>query len=347
MSIITIQGNKRLEAGLHLAIWSFFLLVHALIFAQFLRFDISLLRSLVNVLPMAGIFYANTWLVNRFVEKRQYGLFVFLVLLIFGAATFMRARVNGLFPDIREELVLMNHDKSWLLGALFTNLVVLIIGIFYQMLYNRYRTEKRNLAIITQQREAQLQALRAQINPHFLFNTLNNIYSLAVIRSDKTAPMVLKLSNLLRYVIYDGRNERVSIEREAEQISEFIELFQMRSEDLLDIRFRKKDLAPDQLIEPMILIPIVENCFKHCDFDSNPNARIEIELEVKAGFLSFKTENTWNPDNRQKDAVGGVGLSNIGKRLELKYPGAYSIEIRSAHERFFVHLKLPYHHDTN
>ena len=330
---------------MHLAIWGFFLLVHALIFAQFLRFDLSLLRSLVNVLPMAGIFYANTWLVDRFVERRQYGAFLVSVLVIFAAATLLRAQVNGLFPDIREEMVLMNHDKSWLLGALFTNLVVLIIGIFYQMLYNRYRTEKRNLAIITQQREAQLQALRAQINPHFLFNTLNNIYSLAVVRSDKTAPMVLKLSSLLRYVIYDGRNERVSIEREAEQISEFIELFQMRSEELPDIRFRKKGIAPEQLIEPMILIPIVENCFKHCDFDSNPEAYIQIDLEVNADSVVFKTENTWNPDNEQKDTVGGVGLSNIRKRLELKYPGTYSIDIRSNDNLFFVHLKLPYHHD--
>ncbi len=331
---------QKLENVLHVVIWLSVVLIHAWIFSQFMRFEVSLLRAISNVIPMAAIFYFNFWLVNKFINKRKFVRFVLLIVLVFVLATFIRTEINTYFPDIREELSVINERQGWFLGAVFTNLSVLVISTFYQMLYNRYRAEKRNLAIINEQREAQLQALRAQINPHFLFNTLNNIYSLAVIKSDKTAEMVLKLSNLLRYVIYDGRSEKVSLEREVEQIGQFIELFQMRSEEPVDIRFKKQGLRKDQKLEPMILIPIVENCFKHCDFDTNPGAFIDIDLQVKNDELFFYTTNTKNDDDQQKDQFGGVGLDNIKKRLSLKYPGRYLLEVKDADQQFFVKLKL-------
>jgi len=344
MKIFPETWNEQMEIGLHLIIWLFVLLVHAWVFNQFMPYEVSLLRAVVNVLPMAAIFYLDLWLVNRFLERRQYLFFVFLVFLIFAAATIFRAEINTLFPDIRSEIMIINERRSWFFGAIITNLSVLVIGTFYQMLYNRYQTEKRNLAIINEQREAQLQALRAQINPHFLFNTLNNIYSLAVVKSDKTAEMVLKLSSLLRYVIYEGRARLVSLKREAAQIDEFINLFRMRSEENLDISYLKEGIREEHTLEPMILIPLVENCFKHCDFDTNESAYVKLDLEVKNNTLYFTTINTRNATDRQKDQVGGVGLDNIKKRLELKYAGQYALNVKEEEDRFFVHLKLQLSH---
>ncbi len=334
--------NRRLEAFLHICIWIVFVSVYAIIFSRFMPWEISLLRAFGNVLPMAFLFYINLWLVNQFIEQRRYVLFALIALALFFGATFLRSELNTYFPDVRREMLDMNKRETWFFGALLTNLSFAIIGVFYQMLYNRYRIEQRNLTVISEQREAQLQALRAQINPHFLFNTLNNIYSLAVVKSDKTAEMVLKLSNLLRYVIYDGQAEQIELKREVEHIQHFIELFQMRSENPLDIKFNTSDKLNGMKIEPMILIPIVENCFKHCDFDSNAQAFVQIDLQVGNGYLYFKTVNSKDDRNQQKDKAGGVGLENIRKRLALKYRDQHQLKIYNSTTTFEVQLDLKF-----
>lgn len=332
--------NRRLEMILHSCIWLAFILVYVVVFSRFIPYELSILRGLVNVIPMALLFYANLWLVNIFIERKQYWFFAIITLVLFLVATFARMEANALFPDVRKEWLEMSQKEGWFFGAFFTNLSFVVVGFFYQMLYNRYRTEQRTLAILNEQKEAQLQFLRAQINPHFLFNTLNNIYSLAVIKSDKTAEMVLKLSGLLRYVIYDGKAAQVELKREVEHIQQFIELFKLRSEESPDIHFNVNSNVNKFKIEPMILIPLVENCFKHCDFDTNENAFVKIDLEMEQNLLKFTTINTKNEQDSQKDKVGGVGLENIRKRLELKHLDQYKLEVKRSEDQFEVYLEL-------
>jgi two-component system, LytTR family, sensor kinase len=152
--------------------------------------------------------------------------------------------------------------------------------------------------------------------------------------------MVLRLSNLLRYVIYDGKAEQVEVKREVEQIREYIELFQMRNEMPVDISFHATGNLDGRRLEPMILIPIVENCLKHCDFDTNEKAFARIELKADGDGLSFRTVNTRNEREVQKDMVGGVGLENIQKRLELKYPGRYRFSVKNLPDLFEVELNI-------
>ncbi len=332
--------NRRLEIVLHISIWLAFILVYVVVFARLIPYEVSILRSIVNVLPMALLFYANFLFVNVFIEKRRYWAFAISTLILFFGATYLRMEANALFPDVRKEWLEISQKEGWFLGAFFTNLSFVVVGFFYQMLYNRYKTEQRSLAIINEQKEAQLQFLRAQINPHFLFNTLNNIYSLAVIKSDKTADMVLKLSNLLRYVIYDGKAEQVELKREIEHIQQFIALFQMKSEEQLNIQLSINGNIDHIKIEPMILIPIVENCFKHCDFDTNEHAFIKIDVTVEPNVLRFQTINTKNNQDIQKDKVGGVGLTNIRKRLDLKHKEDYQLKVTDHANQFTVDLLL-------
>ena len=347
MIAVQQKWNQNMEISLHIVIWIFMILVYAFIFTQFIGFQASLLRALSNVLPMAAIFYMNLWLVNRYLEQRKFISFTITTLIVFFIATSFRAEMNSIFPDIRRELILMNAKKSWYFGALLTNLSILVIGIFYQMLYNRYQREKRNLSIINEQREAQLQALRAQINPHFLFNTLNNIYSLAVVRSEKTADMVLKLSNLLRYVIYDSQEAQVNLKKETEQLEEYIRLFQMRMEEPANIQFHYSGIEEGQQIEPMVLMSFLENGFKHGDFDTNPEAFLRADLKVKNQILDFQMLNSKNDLNQQKDKQGGVGLDNIKKRLDLKYKEQYTLDIQDQQDQFFVHFKLALSNGSN
>jgi two-component system LytT family sensor kinase len=226
------------------------------------------------------------------------------------------------------------------LGAIATGYGIVMLSTIYQVLINRYAAERKALAIINRQTETELQFLRAQINPHFLFNTLNNIYSLAVVRSPKTAGMVLKLSQLLRYAVYERQGDLVPLEKEVEHIRYFMELFQMRNEEPQDIEFSTAGELTGVQIEPMILIPMVENCFKHCDFETNPKAFVKMQLAVQNGLLTFNTTNTKNNADQQKDRAGGVGLENIRRRLTLQHPDDFQLKIQDEPGEFRVFFSL-------
>lgn len=333
--------NNYLKWWFHLGIWLFFLFMYILAFIPFFSFELSLLRGLANIIPMAFLFYLNLYFVNRYLEGRKYFFFWVFNIGILLALSVLRVQLNLQFPEITKEQIITNMKDGWRFGAIATNILVILISTFYQMLENRYAADYRNQLVIQEQQEAQLQFLRAQINPHFLFNTLNNIYSLAVVQSEKTADMVLRLSNLLRYVVYDGREAQVLLSREVQQIKEYIELFEMRSEEPLEISFEIKGELEKVVLEPMILIPLVENCFKHCDFNSNVQAFIRLQLEVQESHFSFRTYNSKN-SQLEKDRIGGVGLSNINRRLKLKYPERFELKTNAGDDTFEVILKLAY-----
>ena len=339
--------GKVLLALLHFIFWAVFTLLLTMAFDNVLALGISFLRALVNVALMAALFYLNLFFTDRYLERGRYAGFLTWALgglVLFSA---LRVELNQLFPEIHLEGSTYSLVGTFWITSLATNLSVLLMSTFYQVLKNRYENERRNLAIINRQREAQLQFLKAQINPHFLFNTLNNIYSLAVMRSEKTAEMVLQLSNLLRYVIYESRDEAVPLQREVEQIERFIELYRLRCEHPPDIRFRRPAALDGHLIEPMVLIPLVENCFKHSDLEDNPKGFVHLELALEGDRMTFHTLNTKNPHDWQKDVHGGVGLENILRRLELKHPGAYALETRDLGNRFEVRLTLNLSHETH
>jgi sensor histidine kinase YesM len=334
--------NRRpyLYWSIHLGVWLFGGLALGLVFIRFLPVELSFLRTLPNLLLLVVLFYGNNWLVRHFFIPKNYKVYFSWAALLLVLVTLFRAQLNLQFIDYQLDFLLQNNLQGLQITALISNLGLMFVGIIYELSRHRAEVEKHALEARNRQQEAQLQYLRAQINPHFLFNTLNNIYALAVLRSEQTAPMVLQLSELLRYVIYESQQEKVSLQKEVEQIERFIELFRMRSESPLNITFRYQDLPRERFIEPMMLIPLVENCFKHCDFDTNPEAYVRIRLQIAHRELEFETVNSKNDELRQKDKVGGVGLENIRQRLELKYPDRYHMEVDNQEDAFRVRLQL-------
>lgn len=334
--------KQRLQLGVQLSIWLVIILGYALVFTRFLPIEASLVRSLGNILPIIVLFYGNKKLVASFFIPKRYLSYLIGVSILFLLITFLRTQINIRFIDYKLDFLPQTNQKFIRWAAILSNAAVILVSIIYQLLIHRSKEEEKALLAINEHQLAQLQFLRSQIHPHFLFNTLNNIYSLAVTRSEQTAPMVLHLSELLRYVVYDGQAEKVSLQNEAQQIERFITLFQMRQEDPVHVQFKTNEIPEDGKIEPMILIPLVENCFKHCDFDSNEDALVKIDLQVSDQALSFSTFNTKNQHDLQKDTTGGVGLKNIEKRLALKYAGRHRLQIEETDSSFSVqlHIKL-------
>ncbi|RYZ56510.1 MAG: histidine kinase [Chitinophagaceae bacterium] len=221
-----------------------------------------------------------------------------------------------------------NYSKSvsfsyYALDNLYYALVYLVLGFLIFLLDNQIVTQKTQALLLQKTREAELQFLRSQINPHFLFNTLNNIYSLVYEQSPKAPEAVLKLAELMRYLLYEQK-EKVPLSREWQYVQNFIELQRMRFPQELPLQVKTEGDVEKHEIVPHVLIGFVENAFKHGDF-KDPSMPLRITLACNGSTVRFETENKIG--RLQKDASGGVGLDNIRRRLALLYPEQHSLQI--------------------
>ena len=195
--------------------------------------------------------------------------------------------------------------------------------------------------LINENAQAELQLLKAQIHPHFLFNTLNNIYALTLDDSPKAAATVKKLSGMVMYMINEGSESFVPVSKEIKMLLDYIGLEKIRYGDRLkmitDIRHNQND---DRLIAPLLMIPFVENCFKHGASKMIDTASIELFLETKNDWLEFKISNNLPTVREKENERIKIGLMNVQKRLKLIYPGKHILDIQSATNLFSVSMKI-------
>ena len=221
-------------------------------------------------------------------------------------------------------------------------LVVLLVSAFKLLklhLKNSEETKMLQTKILETQlklKEQELHYLKMQIHPHFLFNTLNTMYGFALKKADETPEMILKLSNLLDYLLYQANKPFVLLKDEINHIEDYIALEKMRFHDTLNIQFIKDDISEDLKIAPMILLPFVENSFKHGAI-KNGKLYIKMSLQSNNKQLFFNIENT---NAKTETAENGIGLDNIKKRLDLLYLNNYDLKIENKNDLFSVNLKL-------
>lgn len=280
-------------------------------------------RTAMNLVFPIVLFYVNgRILVSRYFEAGRYGQWAVWSILLWLGLAFLRTRLELVIfhgSIFNQNGAPENGSLRMFLVVALIYLVLMVFSGLYQLLENRRELEARHT-------EAQLNYLKAQINPHFLFNTLNNIYAAAILQHPRTPDMILRLSDLLRYVTYEAQAGQVSLEKEIGQIRAYLDLFQLKSEHPLPIRFEVEGDVAGCLIEPLLLLPLVENALKHGDLEDHPNAMLQIWLRIQPARLFFQVRNSFDPDNIQKDQAGGVGLENIRQRLELNYRGRHTFE---------------------
>ncbi len=188
-------------------------------------------------------------------------------------------------------------------------------------------------------KESELKFLKMQINPHFLFNALNNIYALSVTNSDKTQEGISTLSQMLRYVLYDCEQPQIALLKEVEYIEHFIELFKLKSSKAYNVVFEKEVDDSTYLVAPMLFVPFIENAFKHSGIEKRGDSFVRVELTANGDKVDFLVENSLPDQPLVKDDRGGIGISNIKKRLLLLYPTTHQLSIEQS-TSFCVHLKL-------
>ncbi|HTN16998.1 MAG TPA: histidine kinase [Chitinophagaceae bacterium] len=198
---------------------------------------------------------------------------------------------------------------------------------------------RQNELIRQQQTEIELSVLKSQINPHFLFNVLNNIYSLSLKKSEQTPEVVMRLSEILRYMLYEAKHELVPLKKEIQMICDYADIEQMRlsKEQELKMNF-EEDQIPPLRIAPLLLIPFVENAIKHGTNSIASGAYVFIDMKVTGTTLYFSCKNNYKPMPASKNS--GLGLENVGKRLQLLYPGKHVLDIKRQNNTFEVLLSI-------
>ena len=319
--------EKLIETKLaqNIAVWLFLYFI----FITSVQAENRIVTAFYIVLGLMPVVYATNLLVLPFLKKNKalfFGLF-FLNALFFTIIIFLI--MNYLTKDEFNVVKLINFFGLILLTTVFSIAIKLARD-----------------SIIKKQKdkEAELQLLKAQLNPHFLFNTLNNLYGLSVLKSDKLPNLMLKLSDLLRYSLYDTKEKLVPLEKELKYLENYIALEKIRLEDKTDIQFIKKGNFNNQKIAPMLLIVFVENAFKHLNKEGK--SKVIIKIESTENTLNFSCENTFDKAEVGKKQLethkSGIGLQNAKKRLELMYTSNYKLTISDAQSLYLVALELNY-----
>jgi LytS/YehU family sensor histidine kinase len=218
-------------------------------------------------------------------------------------------------------------------------LFVFGISIFVKLAKNHFEAAERNREIIRQRDEAEFRMLKAQVNPHFLFNTLNNLYTLAYTRSEKTADAIMSLSEIMRYLIYEAGAPLVPVEKEIRFLTNYVELEKLRIEDPEKVTTVIECPTGNMMVAPLIFISFVENAFKHSSIDTDPEGFIQIFLAFHENGIFFTCENSM-PQLPVKKREGGMGLINARARLDLMYPGKTELVIKTTSLVYTVTLNI-------
>ncbi|MBO9673241.1 MAG: histidine kinase [Sphingobacteriaceae bacterium] len=227
-------------------------------------------------------------------------------------------------------------------GSPFFLFLTLTIPISIKTALNAYRSNMKSITLAKEKLELELNFLRAQLNPHFLFNSMNNIYGLIIKgKAEQSANLVSRLSELLRYMLYESEADTMPLSKEVKLMTDYIELEKVRL-NFTRVTFNLPTILPNIHIAPLLFIPLIENAFKFTPDESG--AFIDILITIRPGAIDFKIENTADPDG-SGDVPGGIGLSNMKKRLELYYPGRYRYETSNKENNYLVNLSLNYEKD--
>jgi two-component system, LytTR family, sensor kinase len=324
----------------HLLIWAAFVILPLLFIEtpegrhRFIVFGGS------NLVLMAAYFYFNYfYLIPRWLLKGKLaGYFLYLlagvVVMCFADmaySVFIHARF---IPNIHHHSLL-----HYALSAVYPAILSFGLSTSIRITDEWFKNERQKKEMENEKLAAELAFLKSQVNPHFLFNILNNICALARKKSDDTEDAIIRLSRIMRYMIYDSKDEKVSLEREVEYLQNYIDLQKMRV-GRVDIRFRTEGLVDQLMIEPMLLIPFVENAFKH-GISYREETAIDIALSVSGNELVLMVENRIVENNNGIIGEGnGIGMKNVMRRLELLYPGRHEVTVDDRNSKYRIILKI-------
>lgn len=350
----------------HLILWVLVFSVPFYANYNMFGFWIGTIRSVLPILVAIAITYLNIFVIVpklfRFNHAQQLSLLPLLFyipiiiitgILIYGIIILLN-NWTGAYITIDfavykiDGTVLAANTNFKHLPVLLTVFVVTLLlfaSSLYALGFEFLKRERKKAILQKENLQNELKFLRAQINPHFLFNAMNNLYAVTQLRPQEAGNFVLKLSDMLRYITYECKEEKVSLGKEIDYLHNYLFFQQQRDLDFKNIELMIDTSVPKDIqIEPMLLVPFVENCFKHSYTEDHEARWIKIYLKVINQQLIFSTQNSIPAEggdhNNNQDEYMGIGSSNIERRLELLYQNQYSLDITNTKNTYFVELTI-------
>ncbi|MFV0590967.1 MAG: sensor histidine kinase [Draconibacterium sp.] len=345
------RQSKSFRVAYHLLFWIITGFFYFMLFSWNSEFREATIIFSAGLLPVAisETYFFNYFLFPRFLWKKRYAIFFLYsfytllagiwlsFLIVFYALIFILTQKAALSPTLL-------HPELQVLALhfiIFLGIAIKQVKRAFFMQQEKNELEKAQLTTELKLKEAELKLLKAQVHPHFLFNTLNNLYGLTLEKSDEAPTLVLQLSDILDYILYRCDAKLVGLSEELANLKNYIEIEKIRYPDKLNLTLEFPDKTENLKIAPLILLPFVENTFKHGVSHFPGVAFVDIRAKLSGMDLTFSVINTRNPLKKKNQSYSnGIGLVNVRKRLDLLYPEKYTLQVEEQAESFSVNLIL-------
>src|SRR5215203_1474746 len=325
----------------HVAFWTFHILLFAFLFSNNDIEEQLIITSFWIPLRVLYCYPLTHWALPKYLLKAKYVQFTLIILFWAVAAWYGHYLFRAyIFLPLRDYLGFIKniYRNPWEIGSLLATMLTVFAACMVVLFKHWVKKQQEWLQAEKEKVTAELQLLKAQVHPHFLFNTLNNIYSFSLENSPKTPGLILKLSSLLSYMLYDCKAEEVLLEKEIEIMKNYIDLERERYNDKIDISINIEGDIQDKYITPLLILPFLENAFKHGTSEQLERPWMSVDIAVKDHLLQCKIVNSKNEFVPFHE--NGVGINNAKKRLEFLYPGKYELKLADESVFFVVSLLL-------
>lgn len=314
--------------AIHLLFWAIIILfiLSSMFFPRFLSVAeygrIKIIQNIAMPLLMPASFYTGYFFIMPFLKKKKNIPYIIVLLLL----------ISIIVSLISKPYFYLLVDFFYIFFQWGT------FGSLFRFLFDWYKKREENLQLQKQNAESNLALLRMQVNPHFMFNTLNNIDALIKDNPQKASQSIIKLSDIMRYMTYDSQSDKVTMKQELAYIKEYVSLEELRWKNPEFVSFSIRGNYAGLSIAPMLFIPFIENAFKHA-VDSDVSGGIIITFDFQYDTAIFVCENRYEP-SAEKDETHGIGLEMVKKRLDLIYPKKYTLNIEDKNGRFKVEMRI-------
>lgn len=305
-------------------------LAHHYHWKQNLRANITII-----ILFAPAIYFNLYYVIPKFLLKRKYIIYGAISLGLLLASTYI---ISLFFANIYNRVFYATFQGFMVILA--DCLMIMLLTTAINFIRNLHEEQKKIKDLQQKNLEIEVQLLRNQVNPHMFFNTLNNIYFLIDTNSTLAKKTILQFTDLLSHQLYDNKKDKIELKKEIEYIGNFIELEKLRQGDIVKVTVQLPHQHGGGKISPMLLLPFVENAFKHGDKTASSGYFVNISIRKENNNLVFICSNSFS-ENKKQPGKGGLGLENIKRRLDLLYPGQYSLSTNKNNSEYTVKLKIP------
>lgn len=337
----------------HILFWLLYYLYRVYLYIDI--YEHTLIVQFIELFVKVTVVYINMYVLMPLLLKRNkefWYIITIVSLLVLGTEIqllIIRWCIHiGIYTDIKISVLYSKGKVARTASHIFN---ILVFTSIIKILKDNYIHQQKTQQLQQEKLEAELKFLRSQINPHFFFNTLNNLYSLILSKSEQAQEVTLKLSDLMSYILYDSNQEQVLLSQEIACLQNYIALESLRFGDELEVSFAISGDEDAHTIPPILLLPFVENSFKHCNPDGKSPIHIKIELKIDTDGLEFIVENSIGQTVAVaiQDAEvlpGGIGMTNVQRRLNLLFQEDYTLHVEQTTEMYKIYLNLPLDYET-